>query len=132
MRTFIFLALITFSLLSCQPQNEREVSSVVAEEIATSTPLPSPDTSIHYTYNVFPVVPGEKNSDEGFGFEISSNKTGGMRIRQESIPAVQDNHPFLSEEHAASTAMLMIQKLEKGIMPPAISVEELDSLGVIY
>lgn len=102
------------------------------EEQSAALSAVNTDTSIHYQYKVFAVAPGEKNADNGFGFEITGNAKGAMHIRQETIPAVQGNHPFMSEENAAETAQLMIFKLTHGIIPPAISVEELDSLGVVY
>ena len=58
--------------------------------------------------------------------------SGKLKIRQPNIPAIQGNQPFITEEDARATAMLMINKLEKGIMPPAVTVEELDSIGIIY
>jgi hypothetical protein len=88
------------------------------------------DTS-KYTVTIFTVEPTEISS-EGFGFEITGRDGQGLKIRQPNIPAIQGNQPFISEENARATAELMIDKLEKGIMPPAISVEELDSIGVVY
>jgi hypothetical protein len=129
--SLLFLTVIV-GLSSCKQKDAENQNAVVSEEIDAAAELAPVDTSIHYTYTTFPITPVENNADEGFGFEITSNQQGGMRIRQETIPAVHGNHPFLSEENAANTAMLMISKMEKGIMPPAVSVEELDSLGVVY
>ena len=129
---YLFLSLLISFLYSCGKKSEdAEQEGVVATEMSVAPEIKT-DTSIHYTYTVFAVSPSENNPDNGFGFEITSTSPGGMKIRQETIPAVQGNHPFMSEENAASTAELMIYKLDHGIVPPAVSTDELDSIGVVY
>ena len=126
------LPLLLLFLTACkQTPSSTEQNGVEETEVQAVAPVQA-DTSIHYTYKVFAIPPSENNADAGYGFEISSTQPGGMHIRQANIPAVQGNHPFLSEENAAATAQLMIYKLTHGISPPAVSVEELDSLGVVY
>ncbi|TKT90465.1 DUF4907 domain-containing protein [Dyadobacter frigoris] len=53
-------------------------------------------------------------------------------IEQKFIPGVQGNAGFKSEEEALKTAGLVKSKLEKGIWPPAVSAEELDSMGITF
>jgi hypothetical protein len=64
-----------------------------------------------------------------FGYKIL--KDGKMIINQMNIPAVQGNKGFPSQESAMKTGELMLNKIKKGVFPPTISKEELDSLGVI-
>jgi hypothetical protein len=47
------------------------------------------------------------------------------------MPAVEGILGFSDESKAIKTAELMIYKLKNGVFPPTISIEELDSLGVL-
>lgn len=76
------------------------------------------------TFRVFTLA------DKSFGFDIMIDNK--VLIHQPFIPAVQGNQLFMSEKDAEKTAKLMIQKLKKKIMPPAISVNELDSLQIHF
>lgn len=65
----------------------------------------------------------------GFGYQIL--KDGKLVIDQPTIPAIQGNQFFSTREKAQKTADYLVEKLNKGIFPPTLSVEELDSLGVL-
>lgn len=68
-----------------------------------------------------------KHSDY-FGFDILHE--GRTLIHQPIIPARQGNNGFMSERDAIIVATLMVTKIRNNIMPPTISVEELDSMGI--
>jgi hypothetical protein len=53
-------------------------------------------------------------------------------IHQPHIPAIDSLHCFSSKEDAERVALLVRQKMINHQFPPAVSVEEIDSLGVIY
>ena len=69
------------------------------------------------------------NSDETWGYQIL--KEGKLYINKPTIPAVQGNKGFKSEEAASKTAEFVILKLELGVMPPSVTIQELDSLNVL-
>ncbi len=75
------------------------------------------------TYRVFRV-------DSGWGYDILVNSK--VYIHQERIPSVQGKFVFMSEADARKTAILMINKMLTQPGLPYVSVEELDSLGVLY
>lgn len=64
-----------------------------------------------------------------YGYDIY--KDSAIVIHQPIIPGVAGNEGFSTEEAAQKVADLMIYKLDKGIMPPSVSIEQLDSLGVL-
>lgn len=68
-------------------------------------------------------------SGTGFGYEIFSH--GKKIIYQPAIPALQGNQYFTSAEKALRVASLVMMKIRNNEMPPAVSVKELDSLGVL-
>jgi hypothetical protein len=64
----------------------------------------------------------------GFGFDILNR--GKVYVHQPTIPAVQGVLGFASEEAAKACAELMLYKIRNGILPPSVTVQELDSLGI--
>jgi len=66
----------------------------------------------------------------GWGYDIYVN--GKKSIHQPLIPAVMGNQGFANESDAVKTGSLMIYKIKHGIMPPAIDINELDSLKIRY
>lgn len=66
----------------------------------------------------------------GFGFEIIRGTN--PLIIQPHIPAIQGIKGFKTKEQASIIGNYMIYKINHGIMPPSISVQDLDSLGITY
>ena len=66
----------------------------------------------------------------GFGFEILQGTD--PVIIQPHIPAIQGIKGFETKEQAAIIGNYMIYKINNGIMPPSISVQDLDSLKIVY
>jgi hypothetical protein len=52
-------------------------------------------------------------------------------IHQTSIPAISGYEGFKTKEDASKVALLVLEKIKKGEMPPAISIEEMKKLKVI-
>jgi len=67
--------------------------------------------------------------DTGWGYEISIN--GKKYIQQTIIPAISGRYTFGSVENSQKTANFVAKKMMNNIFPPSVSVEELDSLGVL-
>ncbi|MDQ6755744.1 MAG: DUF4907 domain-containing protein [Bacteroidota bacterium] len=75
-----------------------------------------------YTY----IITG--STQNTFGYNILDH--GKVIIRQPNIPAVPGNKSFTSKHDAERTAQLAIIKISHGIMPPTISIHELDSMHI--
>jgi Domain of unknown function (DUF4907) len=56
---------------------------------------------------------------------------GRLMIHQTSIPALPGNEGLKTPEDATKVALLVIEKIKKGEMPPTISTDEMRNLDVI-
>jgi len=92
---------------------EEELANAIADEL--------PDFEAH----VFAV----ESPEGGFGYNII--KAGKLYIHQGTIPAVSGTKGFSSQMKAMHAAEFVIHKLRLGIVPPSVTKEELDSLGVL-
>ena len=64
----------------------------------------------------------------GYGYKIYID--GKLSINQPNIPALQGTAGFESEADASRIAELAVLKIKKGIMPPTITLEELEANGI--
>jgi len=65
-----------------------------------------------------------------YGYQILEN--GKLLIDQQHIPAVQGLIKFKSREEALRLGNHVKDLIEKGIMPPTVSINDLDSLYISY
>ncbi len=56
---------------------------------------------------------------------------GRLMLHQTSVPALPSNEGFKTKEDATKVALLVIDKIKKGEMPPTISIDEMKKLKVI-
>src|SRR3954462_6962289 len=66
---------------------------------------------------------------KGFGYNIY--KDDALYIHQPAIPAVPGNEGFSTEAKAKKAAEFVAYKIRNNIMPPSVTPQELDSLGVL-
>ena len=116
MKTISFCILSSFLFACSQPS-----SNSTTEETGENTNA----VSSKEKYEVIITV----NPDQSFGYQIL--KDGKLMIDQKNIPAIQGYKGFSSKKDAETTANFAIDKIKKGAFPPTISVEELDSLGIL-
>jgi PBP1b-binding outer membrane lipoprotein LpoB len=64
----------------------------------------------------------------GFGYDIFIDNK--LMVHQPNIPAVAGNRGFASQEEANKIGSFVAHKIKNNIMPPSVTVQELDSLGV--
>lgn len=69
-------------------------------------------------------------SENGWGYRIFTPDSV-LLIQQDVVPGIPGNQGFDTEAKADLTARFVIGKLNQRIFPPAVTVEELDSLKVL-
>ena len=70
------------------------------------------------------------NSKTGYGYDIY--KRGNLLIHQSTIPCITGKKGFVTSKDAAKIAGLVLQKIRNGIMPPTLTVHDLQVSGVKY
>lgn len=66
--------------------------------------------------------------DNTYGYDIFNN--GNLLIHQPAIPGRAGNKGFRTVAEAEKVVLLVVGKIKKGIMPPAVTQQELKELGV--
>lgn len=97
--------------------------STHSEKGTTETPSKPTDASTRFRAQYY------YSDSLGWGYDIYEGTS--MRIHQPHVPAVQGNKGFKSEYDAQKAADRVIEKLDHGIMPPSLSLDELKELGVL-
>lgn len=64
-----------------------------------------------------------------YGYDVFAD--GRLMIHQTSAPALPGNEGFSTREDATKVALLVIDKIKKGEMPPTISIDEMKKLNAI-
>lgn len=117
----LFILFFSISVHSCttnETNSFEEAPQLPPEETSILN-----ETTEQWTFETF------MNNDETWGYQILNE--GKLYINQPSVPAVQGNKGFKSNEAASKTAEFVILKLELGVMPPSVTIQELDSLNVM-
>ena len=65
----------------------------------------------------------------GYGYDIYIFDA--MYVHQPNVPAINGNRGFKTKEQAKNAGDLVAYKIKNNIMPPSVSIQELDSLGVL-
>jgi len=108
----VFASLFSSGLIGCTGKNSEKTSGHNQQSVSPS----------HFSYRVLQV-------NGGWGYDLLIDTV--VYVHQDHIPAIQGIHAFRSESDAYATATFAIEKMQQGIMPPTISVEELKDLGVV-
>jgi len=113
----------------CSPDRPQEtvqqhpsLPGPAAADAPSESPPPPRDVRV--------VMTESHEAGEGWGYEIYIDTAGAPYIRQPIIPAVPGNKAFATRDDAAKVGELVRHKIMNNIMPPSVTIEELDSLGI--
>ncbi len=112
MKKFCFLFFMIIFLLSCGSEQSQKTTDqqTVSEGLDT------------ITTRVIPI-------EDGWGYEVLINNK--VYVNQTIIPAISGKYAFGEYQDARKTAAFVVQQMMQNVIPPTVSVEELDSLGVL-
>lgn len=104
--------------------DHQNTSPTQAKKTATTAAAPKVGEQISKSIFTYKILMA--NSEGGFGYDIYQD--GKLIIHQPYIPAVSGNQYFKNSFRAETAANLVVYKLQHNIMPPTLSIRELDSL----
>jgi hypothetical protein len=126
---FTYIGFLLFLLISCENSTDQVKSTIVNETDPESPPSAIIEEKIE-AENVrkSPYEVKTIQNSLGWGYEVW--KDGALVINQTHIPAIQGLRAFVSQEQAQKAVDIIKTKLDKGVFPPTISIDELRSIGV--
>jgi len=117
LQVMIFLAFIAIAIdLNGQSLNKQSLKGAIIEENKLST----------NEFYQFKIISSKNNT---WGYDILKKNI--LFIHQTSIPGLPGNEGFKIKSDAEKVAKLVIEKLEKGEMPPSVTQEELKKMKVL-
>ena len=118
----VSIAIILY--MSCTNSDSAKEDNSVIQQPAANKAVSS-DTKIILKVKTYP----NDSAIKGWGYDIYAD--GVLYIHQPHIPAVPGNKGFQSAQKAETAGNFAVYKIRNNIMPPSVSVKELDSLGVL-
>ena len=106
-------------------------ATALIQNAVAQTGSSNPDAPPSSTYKTlddfaFKLIPVANNT---WGYQIIVSKR--LMIHQRTIPGVPGNEGFKSKEAAEKVAKLVIEKIRSGMIPPAVSLDEMKNLNVL-
>ncbi|MES2559222.1 MAG: DUF4907 domain-containing protein [Bacteroidota bacterium] len=111
MKQFNWIILFSFLLLLCSKQAEAQVGIMYRTEKTNQ-----------YTSAIF------QNKDRTFGYTILEN--GKKYIHQPSIPGRTGSRGFKTKQDAQKVATFVMDKMNKGVIPPSVTEQDLKTLNI--
>ena len=118
------LSIASILFMSCTNSDSNKADNTVIQQGATNKEVSS-DAKVKLEVRTF-----QNDSNlNGWGYDIYTD--GALYIHQPHIPAVSGNKGFQTAQQAETAGSFAVYKIRNNIMPPTISVNELDSLDVL-
>lgn len=139
MLRILFFFSISVTLAACtsdtsisREQQVEDNPDIVDHSVPAEVDTSDNDSNTHSDEDFTPPSHSYKvifEENKGWGYQIFEGEK--MIVNQPHIPAVQGIKGFSSQKNAEITAEYILKKIEEGNFPPTISVQTLDSLGVL-
>lgn len=133
---FSYTALLSMSVFVFSCTHSSDKNNLLNEQKNT-TPAPEPVEQQNNIVSQLPQITSDKievktfevKETQGWGYDIYVDSK--KMIHQPTIPAIQGNRSFKTEQLALKAGLFAAQKLKNTGTLPTITVKELDSIGVI-
>ena len=102
-----------------------QASPAPAQPNSTAAKFPAASTYAN-TKLTYKIIDAPKHT---YGYDVLGD--GRLMIHQTTAPALPGNEGFKTKEAATKVALLVIEKIKKGEMPPTISIDEMKKLKAI-
>ena len=113
---FVFTSFPCISISADEAVGKQEVKKEVKQQ---TNPYANAKISIK-------IIPAAKKT---FGYDILLH--GRPLVHQPNIPALPGNDGFTTKERARKVAEFVVKKIRKNEMPPTVTIEDLNNMGVL-
>ncbi|ESP62668.1 hypothetical protein SMITH_181 [Smithella sp. ME-1] len=113
---FIFACLPGKSISATEATGKQEVNKETKQQ---KNPYADAEISIKIISSV----------KKTFGYDILIN--GKPLVHQPSIPALSGNEGFSTKEKAQKVAEFVVKKIKRNEMPPTVTIDDLNNMGVL-
>jgi Domain of unknown function (DUF4907) len=121
MKSFLLLLLLLINHQLMASWRSCEIQELLSDFSSSTTGV---DTTKSRNIS-FTIINGLNNS---YGYDIFVD--GKLMVHQPSIPAVSGQKGFTKKEDAEKVAQLVVSKIKAGVMPPTVTRQEMEKLGV--
>jgi hypothetical protein len=125
----IFLFIISVALYSCSSENKKPENENGMAQADTSKPRPNTYAKSSIEIKIFSNDSTADSFLHGFGYNVMID--GKLYVHQPNVPAVAGNNGFKFSESAKKAGDLVAYKIKNNIMPPSMTVHELDSVDAL-
>ncbi|MBN1226337.1 MAG: DUF4907 domain-containing protein [Deltaproteobacteria bacterium] len=115
----VLLTILYLPKISISEDKTIDKETVVIKEAQKNNPYTNAQISI----KIIPSI------NETFGYDIFFN--GKPLIHQPNIPALTGNKGFTTKERAKRVAEFVVNKIRKNEMPPIVTTDDLNNMGVL-
>jgi hypothetical protein len=123
---FIFFTVLFFVFILFIPSGtavSKDTSGKKQETQKNIKKQTNPYANAKITIKIIPSV------NKTFGYDIFLD--GKLLVHQPHIPAVPGNKGFTTKERAQKVAEFVVKKIRKNEMPPTVTIDNLNNLGVL-
>ena len=117
---------------SISPQQKEEEELDEVSEKKKGQPQENPYKNAKIEVKVIDNVKSKSAEDVrvgGYGYDIYIFDA--IYVHQSNVPAINGNRGFKTKVQAQKAGEFVAYKIKNNIMPPSVSIQELDSLGVL-
>jgi hypothetical protein len=112
--------LCILSILACHTGASPTKGGPTGQEIK---PKENPYTKAEITTRIIP------SANNTFGYDILLY--GKPLVHQPNIPGIPGNEGFATQERAQTVAEFVVKKIRNNEMPPTVTIEDLNTMGVL-
>jgi hypothetical protein len=120
---FVFCLLIPFLLLSLPLTGAESTENTTPKASPTEEKKPNPYANAEMTTKIIP------SANNTFGYDILVY--GRPLVHQPTIPGLSGNEGFTTKERAQKVAEFVVKKIRNNEMPPTVTIEDLNGMGVL-
>lgn len=125
--SFFVVLIISFILVGLYGVSISAEGTAVKKDVKKETPQQkgknNPYANAKISTKIIPSI------NKTFGYDILLN--GKPLVHQPSIPAMPGNNGFSSKKKAQKVADFVVKKIRNNEMPPTVTIEDLNKMGVL-